>query len=53
MAKYKVKIAVEIEIHDAFVKEGYNEGDMVENEVDNVFNGSGLDYEIIETKKND
>ncbi|MGZ9868242.1 hypothetical protein ACU3L3_07445 [Priestia endophytica] len=54
MAKFKVKVEMEIELSDYYVEEGYNMGDIIEYEVRDAMSGSGIEVEdILDVEKID
>jgi hypothetical protein len=54
MARFKVKVELEIDIDDYFIEEGYNLGDMISHEVHDAVSGSGIEVEdILSVKKAD
>lgn len=52
MARYKFTVQAEIDLDDSFVEEGVNVGDMIQHEVGNAFNGTGIEEsEVLEVEE--
>ena len=47
MPKFKCTVEVEVEIADYYIQEGYNLGDMINNEISDALNGSGIELEDV------